>query len=318
MTTIDSAAAARRRLLRLRFRDLQLLVELGRGGSLRSVASNFAVTQPALSRTLAEIEAAFGLPLFARSARGVEPTPEGRLVIRSAGALIEDLGHLRDEAEQGLRSRASIRLGVAPFIAQHLMPPLVARLAKLDPPVRVQLSEMGSPALIEALVAGHLDAVVGTSLRMMVTPERQVGLRCEPLFVGELAVIVAGSHPFARRTKVPWRDLSAQPWVFPFRGTRLYRVLEECFVHSGIAMPLPLVEVSSPVTAIRMAGEGVGFALVPALALTAVRSEGDVRKVRVAPSIRGEEVALISRISADTARLDIVREHLQAVTRRLV
>lgn len=312
MTTTDSEAAARRRLLRLRFRDLQLLVELGREGSLRSAASTFAVTQPALSRTLAEIEAAFGLPLFVRSARGVEPTPEGRLVLRSAGALIEDLAHLRDEAALGLRARASIRLGAAPFIAQHLMPPLVAQLARLDPPVRVQLAEMGSPALIEALVQGQLDAVVGTSLRMMETSERAAGLRCEPVFVGELAVIVAAGDPLARRRKVPWRELAAQPWVFPFRGTRLYRVLEECFVHSGLAMPLPLVEVSSPVTAIRMAAEGVGCALVPALALHAIRGEGEVRKLRVDPPIRGEEIALISRNSAATTRLDLIRQLLLA------
>ncbi|XXQ56132.1 LysR family transcriptional regulator [Xenophilus aerolatus] len=83
----DSAPAALRRLLgRLRFRHLQLLVALDRGGSLRAAAAVLHLTQPALSKALGEVESAFGFKLFTRGARGLTPTPQGALVVQGADA----------------------------------------------------------------------------------------------------------------------------------------------------------------------------------------------------------------------------------------
>lgn len=66
-----------RLLSRLRFKHLQLLLALHQGGSLRAAASLMHLTQPALSKALGEIEAAFGVTLFLRNARVLEPTAQG-------------------------------------------------------------------------------------------------------------------------------------------------------------------------------------------------------------------------------------------------
>ncbi|MCZ8256408.1 MAG: LysR family transcriptional regulator, partial [Polaromonas sp.] len=78
-----------RLVARLRFRHLRLITELQRGGSLRAAAQALNLTQPALSKALAEIEGAFGFALFTRTARGLTPTPQGVVALRGAALLLE-------------------------------------------------------------------------------------------------------------------------------------------------------------------------------------------------------------------------------------
>jgi DNA-binding transcriptional LysR family regulator len=299
-----------RLLSRLRFRHLQLIVELGRERSLRSAASAFAVTQPALSRTLGEIETAFGFPLFRRSARGVEPTPEGEVAIRGAAVLLQEIEHLRVEAAQVQHTRALVRLGATPFIAHGYLPSVVATLAAKDPPVRVQLVEGGAPALIDALLQGQLDAVVST-LKGTRARGWEPRLRYETLFTAEFTVIARVKHPLAVRRRVNWADLVHERWILPPKPSGLYEMIEERFVSAGTRMPLPVAEVASPVTAVRMAAAGAGLALVPALTLEYMRHGADVCRVHAWPTVPPDNSGLISRAGGDNARVALLRDALR-------
>lgn len=306
-----------RLLSRLRFRHLQLIVELGRNRSLRSSAAAFGVTQPALGRTLGEIEAAFGFPMFVRSARGVTPTAAGEVAIRGATLLLEEVARLRADAAKGSEAQALIRLGAPPFLAQGYLPPKIAALAGREPPVRVQLTESGYHAVMDALVHGRLDAVVCpiSGLAGLSGLTAGAGLRFEPLFTADYTVIARPSHPLARRVRVPWDVLARERWILPPPGSLMFSIIEERFVRAGLALPVPAIETGTPVTVVRMAAAGIGIAVVPSLTLSYLRAQGDVSRLRAHPPVPSDEVGLILRAGPEHPRLALLREALRGAKR---
>lgn len=297
-------------LSRLRFRHLQLLVELGSSGSLRAVANRFGVTQPALSRTLGEAEAAFGHPLFTRSARGVEPTAAGRLAIRGAVLLLEEVRHLHAAIDDAERGDTLIRFGATPFLAQGYLPPVIASLAEREGAIRVQLVEANIPALMLALHEGRLDAV----LCSQVGAARASGalrLRFESLFSAGFTVVASRQHPLARRRKVNWETLRRQRWILPPSNSLLHGIIEEQFAREGLAMPVAAVEAGVPVTAVRLAAAGAGLAVVPEMTLTYLRAGGGVARIDAAPALRSDEVGLVTRPGPENPDIALLREALR-------
>ena len=155
--TENAMQESERLAARLRFRHLQLITEIQRCGSLRAASQPLNLTQPALSKALREIEAAFGFTLFARTARGLTPTAQGAVVVRGAAMLLEELAHLHAEAAAGESAISLVRIGAPPFVAQDYLPAVLTRLALRKPPVRTQLTEDRVPLLLESLTAGKLD-----------------------------------------------------------------------------------------------------------------------------------------------------------------
>lgn len=303
-----SDADTARLLSRLRFRHLQLLVELGRGHSLRAAAAAFGVTQPALSRTLGEAEAAFGLKLFERSVRGMVPTTAGEAAIRGASLLMEEAIHLRSEAAQEDRATL-IRLGATPFVAQGYLPDRLPLLAARDPPVRISLIEADIPTLVDKLLNGELDAAL-CSLSGAIRQPGMRRLRYEGLFPAGFAVIASRQHPLARAKRVPWEVLARERWVLPPATAVLYRMVEEEFFRHGLTMPRAFVEAGAPVTAARLAAAGAGLAVVPALTLTYLRAEGGCLRIAADPPLRTEEIGLVSRAGAVNERVAAIRAML--------
>jgi DNA-binding transcriptional LysR family regulator len=295
-----------RRLGQLRFRSLELLVELGRSRSLRSSAAAFGVTQPALSRTLGEIESAFGLPLFRRSARGVEPTQAGEIAIRGARLLLEELAHVSAEAALGGEAGTLLRLGATPFLAQGYLPPRLAALSAREPAARIELTEGDIPTLINGLMEGRMDAVL-YPLTGAGSETAGTRLRYEPLFLAEFAVIAHRKHPLVRQRRVGWDVLALQRWILPPPGVRMHGLILERFVRSGHAMPVPVIESGVPVTVVRLAAAGAGLAVVPVLTLSYLRAHGEVSRIDASPGIAGVKVGLVSRAGADNPRVALLR-----------
>ena len=303
----DSSNA--RRLARLRFSHLQLIVELSRSKSLRASATALGVTQPALSRSLSEVEDAFGVTLFLRSARGVALTSAGEVALRGAALLLEEIEHVRTEASHGDRASALLRLGATPFVAQGYLPAHIAALAGGATPVRVQLTEGDIPTLVEGLGQGRLDAVV-CALASVVGESSAAGLRYERLFLADFALIAHKAHPLARRKRVKWDVLGRQRWILPPPASRLHSIVEAQFIGSGNPMPIAIVETGVPVTVVRMAAAGVGLAVVPMLTLSYLRAHGEVARIDAFPAMPGTEVGLVTRSGPENPRVALLRDVL--------
>jgi LysR family transcriptional regulator of abg operon len=309
--TEQASRETERLVTRLRFRHLRLITELQRGGSLRAAAQTLNLTQPALSKALAEIEGAFGFALFTRTARGLTPTAQGAVALRGAALLLEELVHLGREAAAGESAAAIVRIGAPPFVAQGYLPEVLAKLARRDPPVRVQLLEERVPVLMQALRQGEVDALL-SSYPMEMPQAGAVQLRYEKLFEVEFSIIAPPGHPLARARQVSWQRLAQEPWVMPAKTSMARRVIEESFMHAGVVPPLPVIEsTSSPVTNVQLVAAGIGLCITPATtALRHAQNMSLVKQVRVSPAIPPGPVALIYRAAVVNPRVALFREAL--------
>lgn len=297
---------------KLRFRHLRLLKEVHATGSLRAAGHSLNLTQPAISKALTEIEGAFGFPLFVRTARGLTPTEQGSVVLRGATLLLEELHHLRAEAAAVDRFTAQVRIGAPPFLAQTYMPDVIARLVKQESPVRVQLLEDRVPALIEALGRGELDALVTTFPLQMLESDAEA-FEYVKLFEVQFAVVASPRHPLVRARRVQWARLAQESWVMPVQGSMGRKLIEDCFTHAGVPMPVPVIESTSPTTSVQFVGAGLGIGIVPDVALlhhSALRA-GAVKQIRVTPEPPASVVALIVRKGPGNSRVALLKKALE-------
>lgn len=305
-----SSDAEARLASRLRFRHLQLLLQLEEGGSLRAAAQVLHLTQPALSKTLTEIESAFGCALFIRGARGLVPNERGRAALRGARQLLQELGHLQREVTRS-ESATILRIGAPPFVAHGYLPPVITRLTRLTPPVQVELREERVPHLLRALAAGELDALV-SSYPAQVPDDLGAALRLEKLFDARFTVIAPPRHPLVRARRLDWSRLAQHPCVMPAGASLVRRVFEEGFLRAGVSPPTPIVESSSPVTNVQLVAAGVGWSLVPEPSARQAIEAGQVQAVPVHPMPTQGQVALIYRGVSTNPRVQLLRAALHA------
>lgn len=297
---------------RLRFRHLQLLLELERGGSLRAAAQSLHLTQPALSKALAEIEGAFGCRLFERTPRGLLPTSRGRAALRGAAQLLQELAHVQREVTAD--AAAVLRIGAPPFVAHGYLPQVFARLLALQPGVQVELMEERVPVILQALVDARLDALV-TSFPAVMPEVQGVKLRFEKLFDARFAIIAPPGHPLARGRPVRWAQLAREDWILPAPTAMVRRVLDDTFLREGCKPPAPRIESTSPVTNQQLVAAGIGLGVVPAGSVATALRLGHVVKVSARPALAAGPVALVSRAEPANARVELLRRALRTADR---
>lgn len=280
---------------RLRLRHLELLVALAEAGTLRAAATRLHLSQPALSKMLAETEAGFGARLFERSPQGVAANALGQAAVYRARVILGELARGKDEVE-ALRTGASGVLRIGTLSVTAAVPRAVVLLRRRLPGARVQIHEARVRELIQRLLDGELDCVFGA-----ITPELLVSdllplLRPEVLLEDELCVLCGAEHPLARSRRVRWADLHASPWVAPPKDTLVRQALMTAFLNDGLEPPEPAIEVLSSVTlgsVLRM-----DPALLGAARLEHTRDElarGGLHRVAVAPVVRLPSLGLYTR-----------------------
>ena len=284
---------------RLRLRHLELLVALAEAGTMRAAASRLHLSQPALSKMLAEVESGFGARLFERSPQGLAANVLGAAAVYRARVMLGELARGQQEVA-ALRSGATgvLRLGTLSVTAS--VPFAVAHLRRRLPGARVQVVEGRVRELVQRLLDGELDAVFGAITPELLGSELLHLLRPEVLLPDALCVVCAASHPLARRRRVAWAELHGAPWVAPPKDTLVRQALMTAFLNQGLAPPQPAVEVLSSVTI------GSLVRLDPTL-LCAVRREhaqdevarGGARRLPVTPPVALPSLGLYTRQASE-------------------
>lgn len=231
----------------LKTRQLVLLVELGRHGSILHAAQAANLTQPAASKLLADLEHALGVKLFERLPRGVAPTWYGEVMIRRAGAALAELdaGHQEVmELLSGLSGRVTVGSVLTP--SATLLPAAIVALKARQPRVHVAITVDTSKLMIQHLRNGELDLVIGRVL----DSESAAQLSFEPLIDEPHSVIVRAGHPLVGRSDLSLKELSHQSWILPPTGSILRDRLTALFLTAGLDQPQQAVEtLSLPVVA---------------------------------------------------------------------
>lgn len=228
---------------RLKMRHLVLLTQIARHGSLTRTARELATTQPAVTQALAEIEAMFGMPLFARGGRGMTPTDAGRVALERAALMLHDLENWsRAMLAVDAGFTAHLQVGVIPFVSGQLVARALGGLLAGERPVSVTLREATSDQLLQALQQRELDCVVARATAAAHLP----GLAHEVLY-HQSPRLLTHKRLATRLANSPldWARLAELEWILPAPRTPIGTRVADLFIRSGVTPPVPLVETYS-------------------------------------------------------------------------
>lgn len=226
----------------LKLKHLQLLVALDQLRHVGKTAEFLAITQPAVSKTLAEIERLFDLTLFKRSTRGTEPTPEGESVVRFARTVLSEFERTKEDIAS-VATGASGRTNVGAMVVAlpSLLSPAIGLLKKKSPHARVMVEEGDLTRLLPRLRRGELDVLVGRLEPGYAAPD----LDTESLYQEPMCLVVNADHSVARQKKITWNHLAQQAWVMPPPWASSRTKLEQLFHKHGLNPPSDLIESAS-------------------------------------------------------------------------
>ncbi|AME26484.1 MULTISPECIES: pca operon transcription factor PcaQ [Burkholderiaceae] len=227
---------------RIKFRHLQCFLAVTQFGSVQRAADSLSITQPAVSKTIAELESILGVRLFERGRRGAEPTREGRLFAPHAAACVGALREGVDElSRHGVEHPGTVSLSVLPTVAPALLPPTLAAFRAQWPGVSVKVWTGSNGQLLERLKSADTDLVVGR----LSEPEGMVGMTFEQLYREPLTVVVRNDHPLVHESNVTASLLARFPIVVPPFGTLIRQSAESVLTAFGAQASSSLIETLS-------------------------------------------------------------------------
>jgi len=227
---------------RIKFRHLVCFLEVARQGSLARAADALAVSQPAISKTLKELEGLLDASLFGRGKSGASLTEAGVAFLRYAGPCVQALREGVNSLRGGEYASSTVRLGVLSTVESLLMPEVVRRLHERHPALVVSVITGPSAHLLSQLRVGELDLVVG---RMTESPQIQ-GLAFEHLYSESMTLVARAGHPLLGRP-LPPSALDDWPLVLPLAGTTIRKSADSLLVQSGLGQPRRRLETLSTV-----------------------------------------------------------------------
>lgn len=227
---------------RLKLSQLRLVAAIEDLGSVSAAALALHLSQPAASRTIAELEATFGASLCERLARGVRMTPLGSTLARHARSVLMQLAEAERELgdlQQG--RRGAVAVGAVSGPAFDLMPATVLRLREIAPEIELSLKIDSSNVLARDLLAGRLDFLLAR------IPDDLDADEFDQLAAGveEARLVVRRGHPLIAKGAAALAELSACEWVTQPRGTPLRRAIESLFLNANLQPPRRILATTS-------------------------------------------------------------------------
>lgn len=201
--------------------SLALFRSVASGGSIAQAASLHGLVPSAVSKRIADLEALVGVPLLNRHRRGVELTPAGRDLLRHAEALRDAVDRM--EAEMGAHAtgrRGAIRVAANSSAISQFLPEDLAEFVTAHPDLTVNLAEMTSVEVIEAVRAGRVDLGIFSGLT------DAAGLSILPYRRDTLVVVMPADHPLARNRVLRLEDVVGEPFVALQAGSSIQTWIE--------------------------------------------------------------------------------------------
>ena len=194
--------------------DLSTFLAVAESGSFSRAAERSFLTQPAISKRIAALEAELGARLFDRVGRRVQLTPASTALLPQARAILDGVGEARRRiAALSIDIAGPLRLGTSYHVGLHRLPPALREFYTAHPKVQLDLRFMDSEAACDAVEQGELDLAVVTLPRG--TNPR---LRQERIWDDPLEIVVATAHPLAAAGRVPLQALAEFPAILPVPG----------------------------------------------------------------------------------------------------
>ncbi|SDJ24055.1 DNA-binding transcriptional regulator, LysR family [Pseudomonas delhiensis] len=203
------------------FRQLRYFVALYEEGHVGRAAERLALSQPALSQQIRQLERSLDVALFQRIGKRLVPTAAAHTLYNHAVPLLEGLERAH-EALRGFRGQAarSLAIGVLQTVNASLVPHLVERLHAAQPHLQVRIYELSGVEIERRLLAGQLDIGIGF------LPPRQPALHGVELYPDELQLVIPADHPLREFKKVSLAQAAELPMLLlgeEFRARQIWQ-----------------------------------------------------------------------------------------------
>ena len=218
---------------RLKLRDLDILTALIDAGSMGKAADRLGISQPAVSKSIADLERALGVRLVDRSRRGVVATPYGLALNKRGVAIFNDLRQgVADIDFLSDPTQGEIRIGATDPVMTAIISPAIDRLSREYPKVVFHVVLSDTALLYREVADRNIELAICRMLGQL--PDE---LAAETLFHDAFAVMTAASNPLTRRRKLTLAELADEPWVLFPRDAYFGTLVAEAFLANGHEPP---------------------------------------------------------------------------------
>lgn len=249
---------------RIKLHDLHVLTTVVEAGSMRKAATLLNTSQPAISRSIAELENAIGVRLLDRNAQGVEPTPCGRALLAGGSAAFDELRQaVRNIEHLADPTTGDVRIGSIIPLAASFVCAVVDRLTRRYPRIVFHVEAAQMETLLRELSERRLDLLIAPRLAVL-EDER---FRFDTLFDHTFVVVAGKNNPWAKRRRVSLAELMDERWALPAPDRALGPIYQEVFRASGLDYPRTTVVTMSPEVRIALLGTGRFLTIFPVAAL---------------------------------------------------
>lgn len=215
-------------------RHLRALVALADLKLVARVSEALGVTQPAVSKQIAELEKIVGVPVVTRDRNRLYLTPIGTRLAEHARQALGQLDRAAFDIEAMTAGvSGSVAVGVVSSVAPTLLPGTIALFKRSTPQANVAVSEGHFVGLLPQLESGALDLVIARIWQ----PQELAGIDQMALFSEPVVVVAGRNHPLAQGAAVDWADVVEYPWIFPQSNSVARQAVDALFAANGLSPP---------------------------------------------------------------------------------
>ena len=270
-------------------RQLRYLAALARHRHFGRAAEECAISQPALSMQVRELEREIGVELVERRPNEIALTDTGLEVAERAEQILAATRDLIDFARHRDVLSGSLKLGIIPTLAPYVLPRVLPRLQTKYPRLRLELRETQTKMLLQELTRGELDCI------MLALPAEDADVETLRLFDDPFLLAVPATDELPLRGRIGIADVDQHRLILLEEGHCLRdQALAFCATRRGNA-PTARLGATSLATVIQMVANGYGVTLVPEVAADAEAHDERVKLLRFAEPQPGRTIGLAWR-----------------------
>lgn len=277
---------------RIRLRHLHTFVAVAQQGTLGRAAETLNLSQPALSKTLNELEQLTGTRLFERGRLGAQLTVPGEQFLTHAVKVLDALNTAGQALNRKEDANADVvRIGALPTAALGILPAVIGRFHQQQKSTSLQVATMNNTMLLAGLKSGEIDLGIGR----MSDPELMGGLNYELLFLESLKLVVRPGHPLLQET-ITLSRVMEWPVVVSPKGTVPRQNAEALLQSQGCKMPAGCIETLSASLS-RQLTVGYDYVwFVPSGAVKEDLRQATLVSLPVPTQSAGEPIGILTRV----------------------
>lgn len=298
---------------RLKLRDLHILLAVVQHGSMAKAAAKLAISQPAVSKAIADMEYTFGVRLLDRGRSGVEPTTYGRALVTRGQAIfdelklgIEELAFLADP------TAGELQIASTESVAAGLLPAALERFSREQPRIRVNVAQaVMNTTHYRDLRERNIDLLIGR----IPNPFEESDLEARIAYDDQVIVVAGRQSKWARSRRLTLSELVTERWVLPPDDTMPGLLASELFRAGGVDLPRAPITTLSMHLCCRLAASSKFVTMLPRsiLRFNNLHQSLKVLPIKLAPQHRPVGiVTLRNRTLPPAARLFIECVHRTA------